>query len=67
MEIKGKVSSISSDGVRIIVDNSENKVTSPFKVAAHVGVLEAGDNVAAIVFSDNMADGLIIAKYSEVV
>lgn len=63
MVLKGKVSSVELEGARVVFPDKDNTVSSPLKVAAHVGILQTGDNVAAIFFSDNMKDGLIIAKY----
>lgn len=63
MILKGNVSSVESEGIRVVFPDKENTVSSPLKVAAHVGSLQVGDNVAVIFFTDNMKDGLIIAKY----
>lgn len=60
MLFKGKVSSIEETGVRVTI----NDVLSPLmKQAAHVGSLEVGQSVVVAFFSDNMMDGLIMAKY----
>ncbi|MGE5631703.1 MAG: hypothetical protein ACM3TR_11475 [Caulobacteraceae bacterium] len=63
MELKGKVSTIESGGVRVTFENYESTVSAPIDVATHVGELMVGDMVAVIFFSDNMKDGLVIAKY----
>lgn len=59
---KCRVSSIDSSGTRVILLDRDNKVTPPLATAAHVGILEIGDIVAAIFF-DSLSDGLIFAKF----
>lgn len=63
MNLKGKVSSVEHEGVRVILTDRNNTVTVPLQTASHVGVLNVGDSVAVIFFTNNMTDGLIIAKY----
>jgi hypothetical protein len=63
MILKGKVSSVEGTKARITFIDKENDVSSPLEKASHIGLLEVGDNVVVAFFSENMADGLIIAKY----
>lgn len=59
---KAKVSSIDSEGVRVLLPEKNNAVSAPLRVASHVGNLQVGDNVVVVFFS-GMKDGLIIAKF----
>lgn len=63
MFLKGIVTSFESNETRVTFIDRNSKVSPPLKKADHVGELKINDNVAAIFFSNNMADGLIIAKY----
>lgn len=63
MILKGFVSSIEEAGIRVTIKDRDNIVSPPIKAAVHVGALEVGQSVAVVFFSDNMLDGLIIAKY----
>lgn len=63
MLLKGQVSSIESDGVRVTFKERDNTVSAPLKTALHITELSVGNNVAVVFFSDNMADGLIIARW----
>lgn len=60
MNLKGKVSSI-ENGVRVVFPN--NNISYVVKAATHIGNLTIGDNVAVMFFSNNMIDGLVIAKF----
>lgn len=61
--LKGVVSSIEGNLVRVVLPERDNSVSPPLKVAVHVGELAVGDNVAVATFSGGLTDGLIIAKY----
>ena len=63
MILKGKVSSLEINGARVTFQDRENIVSSALQVASDVGTLKVGENVAAVFFSDNMNDGLIIARW----
>lgn len=63
MVLRGIVSSIGIDGTRATFPDKENVVSAPLLVAVGVGTLEIGNNIVAVFFSDNMQDGLILAKY----
>ena len=63
MSLKGKVSSIDCGGARVVFPDRENNVTPVLLIATHVPNLQVGDDVAVLFFSDNMLDGLIIAKF----
>jgi hypothetical protein len=60
---KGIVSSIESSGARVILPNKENTVSAPLPSASGVGLLNIGDNVVVAFFSDNLQDGIILAKF----
>jgi hypothetical protein len=62
MIYKGKVSSVELDKARVTFSTLENVVSTAIKIATHIGELLPGDEVAVTFFSDNMQDGLIIAK-----
>lgn len=63
MNLNGIVSSTYDKGVRVTFPGRENAVSNILKIAAHVGPLNVGDNVVVIFFSNNMTDGLVIAKF----
>lgn len=63
MFLKGIVTSITTEGARVTFPDRNNNVSPIIKVADHVGVLAINDNVAVLFFSNNMSDGLIIAKF----
>lgn len=62
MFLKGIVTSNQNE-VRVTFLDRNNNVSPPLKIADHVGNLDINDTVAVIFFSNNMKDGLIIAKY----
>jgi hypothetical protein len=61
--LKGIVSSIEPKGIRVTFIDRNNVVSPPLSKAVHVGELQLGNNVVVEFFSDNMLDGLIIAKF----
>ncbi|TGE36892.1 hypothetical protein E4K67_17485 [Desulfosporosinus fructosivorans] len=63
MVLRGIVSSIGIEGTRATFPDKENAVSAPLLVAVGVGTLEIGDYIVVVFFSDNMQDGLILAKY----
>jgi len=62
MILKGYVSSVEPDGVRVVLPEKEKVVSPPLVVAGHVGPLQPGDNVVVAVFL-SLKDGVIIAKF----
>lgn len=63
MIVKGKVSSIELNGIRVVLPERENNVSPPLKTAHHVGELSVGNDVVVLFFSNSMVDGIIIAKF----
>lgn len=63
MFLKGFVTSTENNEARVTFPDRNNNVSPPLKIADHVGVLNINDSVAVMFFSNNMKDGLIIAKY----
>lgn len=63
MTLNGRVAAVDAAKAKVTFPDRGNAVTPSLPVAAHVGVLQVGDHVAVVFFSDSMADGLIIAKY----
>lgn len=63
MVLRGIVSSIETTGVRVTFPDKENTVSAPLQVSTSVGILEIGNNIAVVFFSDNMQDGVILAKF----
>lgn len=63
LNLKGIVSSLDGDGVRVTFPCKDNNVSYIVKVAKHMGELKIGDMVAVAFFSKNMIDGIIIAQY----
>ncbi|KPU42154.1 hypothetical protein OXPF_39330 [Oxobacter pfennigii] len=63
MNLKGKVSSIEAEGVRVILIDRDNMVTPPLKKGVHIGTLAIGDDVAVMLFSENIADAIIAAAF----
>lgn len=63
MILKGQVSSIETNGVRVAFKEKDNSVSAPLKIASHISELKVGENVAVAFFSDNMVDGVIIARW----
>jgi len=63
MLLKGVVTSIQLNEARVTFPDKNNNVSPPLKIASHVGDLSIDNNVAVMFFSNNMSDGLIIAKY----
>lgn len=63
MILKGKVSSIETEGTRVTFPDRNNTVSAPLAKTSSVGILEIGNDVVVVFFSDNMRDGIIIGKY----
>lgn len=65
MILKGQVSTADNINrkARIILPDMENIITPEIPVAQNVGSLEVNDMVVVAVFSDSLADGIVIAKY----
>lgn len=65
MILKGQVSTADNINrkARIILPDMENIITPEISVAQNVGLLEINDMVVVAVFSDSLADGIVIAKY----
>lgn len=63
MILKGKVSSIETEGARVTFPDRNNTVSAPLTKTSSVGILEIGNDVVVVFFSDNMRDGIIIGKY----
>ncbi|RII32855.1 hypothetical protein D2A34_21920 [Clostridium chromiireducens] len=63
MFLKGIVTSNQGEEARITFPDRDNTVSPLLVKASHVGDLNINDQVAVIFFSNNMKDGLIIAKY----
>ncbi len=65
MILKGQVSTADNTNrkARIILPDMENIITPEIPVAQNVGFLEVNDMVVVSVFSDSLADGIVIAKY----
>lgn len=65
MILKGQVSTADNTNrkARIILPDMENIITPEIPVAQNVGLLEINDMVVVAVFSDSLADGIVIAKY----
>lgn len=65
MILKGNISTVDnlSHKARVILKTFDNDVTTELPVALHVGDLNVNDMVAVTFFTENMADGLIIAKF----
>lgn len=62
---KGKVSTADNTArtARIIVLDMDGIITPEIPVAQNVGVLAVNDMVAIAVFSDCLADSLVVAKF----
>jgi len=63
MVLRGKVSSVEQEGVRVVFPDKDNTVSPPLKTAAHIDSLQIGENVVVVFFTASMKDGLIIAKF----
>ena len=63
MVLKGIVSSIEETGTRVAFPDKENTVSAPLQKVSSVGILGIGDNIVVVFFSNNMQEGLILAKY----
>ncbi|WP_026486681.1 hypothetical protein [Caldanaerobius polysaccharolyticus] len=63
MQLKGLISSIEGNKARVTFPDKDNSVAYLLPIASHVIDLEVGNRVAVIFFSNNMADGVIIAKF----
>ena len=63
MILKGIVSSIENNGVRVTFKEKENIVSGTLSKAQHVDILEVGNNVVVAFFNNSKKSGIIIAKY----
>jgi hypothetical protein len=64
MNLKGEISSISSDGKRARVLLVDKKVlTSVIPIADHIYGLNINDHVAVMFFSSSLSDGIIVARW----
>jgi len=63
MVLRGIVSSIEEAGTRVAFPDKESTVSAPLPKVSSVGILEIGSSIVAVFFSDNLQDGLILAKY----
>jgi hypothetical protein len=64
MNLKGEISSISSDGKRARVLLIDKKVlTSEIPIAGHIYDLDINDRVAVMFFSSSLSDGIIVARW----
>ncbi len=64
MIVRGVVSSTDNSArkARVILPEHDGKVTPEFPVATSVGYVNINDTVVIAFFSDDPADGLIIAR-----
>lgn len=63
MILKGVVTSVETNGVRVTFPDRGNKVSGIIAIATHVGTLEINNEVVVAFFNVNMTDGLVIAKF----
>lgn len=64
MNVKGEVSSISSDGKKARVWLIDKKVlTGEIPIADNIINLAVNDRVAVMLFSNSLSDGLIVARW----
>jgi hypothetical protein len=63
MILKGIVTGTDTLGTRVTFKDRDNNVSAPLKKSSHIGNLELGDFVAVVFFSNNMTDGIIIARW----
>ncbi len=65
MLLKGNVSTVDNVNkkARVTFKDLDNGVSAWLPVAPHVGNLNIEDMVVAVIFSRNMNDGLVIAKF----
>lgn len=65
MIVKGIVSTVDhiNRTARVIIPEKDNSITFNIPYATHVNILYINDVVALAVFSDSLADALIIAKF----
>ena len=65
MILKGHVSTADNPNkkARIVFKDMDNSITAELPVSPQVGNLIVGDMVAVAMFSKNMNDGLVIAKF----
>lgn len=64
MNMKGEISTISSDGKRARVLLVDKKVlTAEIPIAEHINDLAINDRVAVMFFSNSLSDGIIVARW----